>query len=121
MAGDVGDVICRGANPFAPGQAEVFSGAAIDHVSYGIAPWDVEKVREALESRGLAVRADTATAHVGPDNRLVPDDIYQAAYQSYQTNTPSGFSLQISWVTRDKRLVGANADKPQALRKYPAP
>ena len=121
MAGDVGDVICRGANPFAPGQAEVFSGAAIDHVSYGIAPWDVEKVREALESRGLTVRADTATAHVGPDNRLVPDDIYQAAYQSYQTNTPSGFSLQISWVTRDKRLVGANADKPQALRKYPAP
>jgi hypothetical protein len=32
---------------------------------------------------------------------------------------PSGFSLQISWVTSDKRLVGANADKPMALRKYP--
>ena len=80
-----------------------------------------ERVREALESRGLAVRADTATAHVGPDNKLVPDDIYQAAYQSYQTNTPSGFSLQLSWVTLDKRLVGANAAKPQALRKYPAP
>jgi hypothetical protein len=36
-------------------------------------------------------------------------------------HTPSGFSLQISWVTLDKRLVGANADKPRLLRKYPAP
>ncbi len=121
MAGNVGDVICRGDNPFAPAQVKEPGAATIDHVSYGIAPWDVERVREALESRGLHARADTATAHIGPDNKLVADDIYQAAYQSYQIDTPNGFSLQISWVSRDKRLVGANADKPQALRKYPAP
>jgi len=118
MAGDVGDVICRGGNPFLPGSAPA-PGAVLDHVSYGIAPWDVERVREALEARGLAAKTDTATAHIGPDNKPVPDDIYQAAYQSYHTDTPSGFSLQLSWVTRDKRLVGTNADKPVALRKYP--
>ena len=116
LAGDVGDVICRGGNPFLPGQVPAPGGAAIDHVSYGIAPWDVEKVRAALEARGLVAKTDTATAHIGPDNKPVPDDIYQAACQSYHTDTPSGFSLQLSWVTRDNRLVGANADKPRAVR-----
>jgi catechol 2,3-dioxygenase-like lactoylglutathione lyase family enzyme len=120
MAGAVGDVICRGGNAFIPEQVAAPVEPAIDHISYGIAPWDVEKVRAALEARGLPVRADTATAHAGPDNKAVPDDIYQSAYQSYQTVTPSGFPVQISWVTRDKRLVGAMADKPMALRKYPA-
>jgi len=122
MAGDAGDVICRGPNPFLAQQPPA-EAATIDHVSYGIAPWDVEKVREALEARGLHAATDTATAtaHIGPDNQKVNDDIYQAAYQSYHTDTPAGFSLQISWVTRDKRLVGANADKPKALRKYPVP
>jgi catechol 2,3-dioxygenase-like lactoylglutathione lyase family enzyme len=119
MAGEVGDVICRGDNPFRPGHVDASTGAEVDHISWGIAPWDVESVRAALESRGLVAQPDTATAHLGPDNRLVPDDIYQAAYQSYHTDTPNGFTLQISWVTRDKRLVGAMADKPQALRRYP--
>jgi hypothetical protein len=113
-------VICRGPNPFLAQQPPP-EAATIDHVSYGIAPWDVEKVRAALEARGLHAATDTATAHIGPDNQKVNDDIYQAAYQSYHTDTPAGFSLQISWVTRDKRLVGANADKPKALRKYPVP
>ena len=120
MAGEVGDVICRGGNAFIPEQVAAPVEPAIDHISYGIAPWDVEKVRSSLEARGLPVRADTATAHAGPDNKAVPDDIYQSAYQSYQTVTPNGFPVQISWVTRDKRLVGAMADKPMALRKYPA-
>lgn len=120
LAGDVGDVLVRGANPFLPKQPPA-EAPTIDHISYGIAPWDVENVRAALEARGLHAATDTATAHIGPDNKSVPDDIYQAAYQSYHTDTPAGFALQISWVTRDKRLVGAMADKPRALRKYPVP
>jgi len=120
MAGDVGDVLCRGGNAFIPEQVAAPVKPELDHVSYGIAPWDVEQVRAALEARGLPVRADTATAHIGPDGKSVPDEIYQAAYQSYQTLTPAGFPVQISWVTRDKRLVGAMADKPQALRRYPS-
>ena len=120
LAGDAGDVLIRGPNPFLPKQPPS-EPPTIDHISYGIAPWDVENVRAALEARGLHAATDTATAHIGPDNQKVADDIYQAAYQSYHTDTPAGFSLQISWVTRDKRLVGATADKPRALRKYPVP
>ena len=43
---------------------------------------------------------------------MVSDDIHQAAFQSYHTRTPNGCTLQMSWMTRDKRLALANAVKP---------
>jgi catechol 2,3-dioxygenase-like lactoylglutathione lyase family enzyme len=120
MVGDVGDVLCRGGNPFIPEQARAQAGASIDHISFGIAPWDVEDVRGALEARGLRAQIDTSSAHLGPDSKIIQDDIYQAAFQSYHTDSPNGFNLQISWNTIDKRLALANAVKPRALRKPPA-
>jgi catechol 2,3-dioxygenase-like lactoylglutathione lyase family enzyme len=118
LVGDVGDVLCRGGNPFVPAQANAPKGAMIDHISFGISPWDVEAVRSALESRGLKVQIDTSAAHLGPDGKITQDDVYQAAFQSYHTETPNGFNLQISWNTIDKRLALATAVKPKALRKY---
>ncbi len=120
-AGDIGEVLCRGGNPFVAAQAGTPKGAVIDHISLGISPWDVEEVRTALESRGLKAQIDTSAAHVGPDGKIISDDIYQAAFQSYHTDTPNGFNLQISWNTLDKRLALANAVKPKALRKYQTP
>ena len=119
--GDVGEVLCRGGNPYIPAQANGPKGASIDHISFGITPWDVEAVRTALESRGLKVSIDTSGAHVGPDNKITSDDVYQAAFQSYHTETPNGFNLQISWNSIDKRLALATAVKPKALRKYQTP
>lgn len=119
MVGDVGDILVRGGNPFVtPGAPK---GALIDHISFGIDPWDVEGVRSALESRGLKAQIDTSGQHPGPDGKLVQDDIYQAAFQSYHTDTPNGYNLQISWNTKDKRLALATAVKPKQLRKYPTP
>ena len=119
--GDIGDVLCRGGNPFIPVQANGPRVAMIDHISFGIAPWDVEAVRAALEARGLKAQIDTSSAHLGPDSKITQDDIYQAAFQSYHTETPNGFNLQISWNTLDKRLALATAVKPKALRKYQTP
>jgi catechol 2,3-dioxygenase-like lactoylglutathione lyase family enzyme len=119
--GDIGEVLCRGGNPFIPAQANGPKGASIDHISFGITPWDVEGVRQALESRGLHAQIDTSGAHIGPDNKITQDDIYQAAFQSYHTDTPNGFNLQISWNSIDKRLALATAVKPKALRKYQTP
>jgi catechol 2,3-dioxygenase-like lactoylglutathione lyase family enzyme len=119
--GDIGEVLCRGGNPFVTSQANTPKGATIDHISFGITPWDVEAVRQALESRGLHAQIDTSGAHIGPDNKITQDDIYQAAFQSYHTDTPNGFNLQISWNSIDKRLALATAVKPKALRKYQTP
>jgi len=117
MIGDVGNTIIRGGNPNDPnfGQGGGRTSASIDHISFGIAPWDVDGVREALEKRELNVSVDTSSAHLGPDNKYVSDDIHQAAFQSYHTRTPNGYNLQISWNSKDKRMALANAVKPKAL------
>jgi catechol 2,3-dioxygenase-like lactoylglutathione lyase family enzyme len=140
MIGDVGDAIIRGGNandpnfgkPGARGgrggrggdgggeDAPAAAGggarqASIDHISFGISPWDVDGVRAELEKRELTVTVDTSSAHQGPDGTFVRDDIHQAAFQSYHTTTPNGYNLQISWMSRDKRLALANAVKPKSL------
>ncbi|MEA3139812.1 MAG: hypothetical protein QOK23_1981 [Gammaproteobacteria bacterium] len=114
LIGEVGDILVRRGNPFVS-SAPTPRGAWLDHISFGIAPWDVDRVRAALLSRGLTAAPDTSSAHLGPDGKLVEDDIHQAAFQSYHTETPNGFDLQISWMTQDKRLALATAVKPKAL------
>ena len=107
MIGDVGDVIVRGGNPndpnFGKGGIARARSAQVDHISFGISHWDTDRVKAALEKRGLRAEIDTSTL----------DDIHVAAYKSYHTTTPNGYNLQISYVTREKRLTLANAVKPK--------
>jgi catechol 2,3-dioxygenase-like lactoylglutathione lyase family enzyme len=108
MAGDVGDVLVRGGNPNDPaytgkGRGSAPRRAVIDHISFGISPWDTDGVKAELEKRGLRARVDTSTK----------DDIHVAAFKSYHTTTPNGFDLQISYLTHDTRLKLANAVKPK--------
>ena len=55
MIGDVGDIIIRGGNPLDPEFAQRPSRAAgrIDHISFGISPWDTDGVKSALGVRRL--------------------------------------------------------------------
>ena len=106
MIGEVGDVIIRGGNPNNAGfgKGRVARSARIDHISFGIEPWDTDGVKAELEKRDLEARIDTASH----------DDIHTAAYKSYHTTTPNGYNLQISYVTRDNRLTLAKAVKPKS-------
>ena len=88
--------------------------ARIDHISFGIAPWDTDGVKEALAKRGLRAQIDTSNRHRAPDGTWVPDEIHTAAFKSYHTATPNGFNLQISYVTHDNRLALPNAVKPRS-------
>ena len=90
--GEVGDMIIRGGKP-----------TQIDHISFGISPWDTDGVKATLEKRQLPVRVDT----------LGQGDIHSTVYKSYHTKTPGGFDVQISDVTRATRLTVANAVKPK--------
>jgi hypothetical protein len=78
-----------------------------------ISPWETDGVKAELETRDLRARVDTSSRHGSPDGTWVPDDIHVAAFKSYHAQTPNGYDLQISYVTRDKRLVLANAVKPK--------
>jgi catechol 2,3-dioxygenase-like lactoylglutathione lyase family enzyme len=119
LMGDVGDIIVRGGNPLDPGFGQGparRAGGSIDHISFGIAPWDTDGVKAALEKRGLRAQIDTSSRHLGPDGTYVPDEIHTAAFKSYHTATPNGFNLQISYVTHDNRLALPNAVKPSPSR-----
>jgi catechol 2,3-dioxygenase-like lactoylglutathione lyase family enzyme len=59
----------------------------INHVSYGIEPWDTDKVKAELERRGLKPRPD-----------MVGDN-----FKSFHVFDPDGWDLQISNKTSDRR------------------
>ena len=104
LMGDVGDIIIRGGNPLAPpGAAPVRESRGIDHISWGIQPWDTDGVKAELEKRGLRAQVDTSTG----------DEIHVAAFKSYHTFTPNGYNLQISYVTKANRLALPNAVRPK--------
>ena len=105
MIGDVGDIIVRGGNPLDPafGQRPGRAGARIDHISFGISPWDTDAVKAELEKRGLNVTIDTSDGA----------EIHVAQYKSYHTTTPNGYNLQISYNTHDTRLNLAIAVNPR--------
>ncbi len=113
LMGDIGDAIIRGGNPFDPnfgkppangrgGRGTRPRNVRIDHISFGIQPWDSDAVKEALEKRGLRARVDTGNT----------GDIHQAAYKSYHTQTPNQYNLQMSCVTRETRLIGSSSMRP---------
>jgi hypothetical protein len=107
MIGDIGDIIIRGGNPndanFGKAGAAPARRTRIDHISFGISPWDTDGVKAELDKRGLTARIDTSTR----------DDIHVAAYKSYHTFTPNGYNLQISYLTHDTRSGLNDAVKPK--------
>ena len=75
--GDIGGIIIRNAGQ-AAGSRRVT--AAIDHVAWGIDPWETDTVKAELERRGLAPRADMIGEH----------------FKSFHVKDPDGWDLQIS-------------------------
>src|SRR5690349_639588 len=66
--------------------------AVVDHISWGIEPWDTETVRAELVKRGLTPREDTG-------NRGTMET---SAFKSFHVKDPDGWDLQISNQTKDK-------------------
>jgi catechol 2,3-dioxygenase-like lactoylglutathione lyase family enzyme len=101
--GDLGNIIirggggARGAAPGGPPGQGMARRASIDHIAFGITPWDTDAVANELTKRGLSARPDTGGK----------GDIHDAAalYKSYHTTTPDGFDLQISNANKANRTV----------------
>ena len=70
--------------------------AVIDHISWGIEPWDTETVRSELLKRGLTPREDTGNG--GP--------IATSKFKSFHVRDPDGWDLQISNQTKENHDLG---------------
>jgi catechol 2,3-dioxygenase-like lactoylglutathione lyase family enzyme len=100
--GELGNIIVRGTSGIVrPGadasQPMAPRKAVINHISFGVSPWDTDGVAAELTKRGLTARPDTGGTI----------DIHDAAakYKSYHTTTPGGWDLQISNATKETRQV----------------
>jgi catechol 2,3-dioxygenase-like lactoylglutathione lyase family enzyme len=109
LMGDVGNAIIRGGNPNDPNFGKPPANGKqrprnvrIDHISFGIQPWNPDAVKDGLEKRELRAQVDTGNT----------GDIHQAKYQSFHTRTPNGYNLQMSCVTKETRLIGSSGTKP---------
>jgi hypothetical protein len=65
--------------------------AVIDHIAFGVQPWDTETVRAELVKRGLTPREDTGSS----------EPIATAKYKSFHVKDPDGWDLQISNATKE--------------------
>lgn len=112
LMGDVGDALLRGGNPNDPnfGKPPAANGKqqrqrtpGIDHISFGIQPFDADAVKDALDKRKLRAQVDTGNT----------GDIHQTSYKSYHTQTPNQYNLQVSCVTKETRLIGSQTMQPK--------
>ncbi len=94
IAPEIGGLLIRGANATAPEfQMPATRGATMDHISFGITPFDPDVVNAELCKRGLVAQVDTGAIASSPD---AEKDIHTASYKSFHTRTPNNFNLQFS-------------------------
>jgi len=92
----------RGAAPTPP---PARTGSLINHISFGIEPWDFDKVEAELMKRGLGNPDQNRPGHLGYDVGGFPrdQDYHGSRFQSYHTPDPFGWDLQISNITFETR------------------
>lgn len=94
IAPEIGGLLIRGGNSTAPGFVMPATRRAVmNHISFGITPFDADAVAAELCKRGLQARVDTGAIASSPDKEK---DIHTATYKSYHTRTPNNYDLQIS-------------------------
>jgi catechol 2,3-dioxygenase-like lactoylglutathione lyase family enzyme len=94
IAPEIGGLLIRGGNATAPNfvmPAE--RRATMNHISFGITPFDPDAVAAELCKRGLQARVDTGAIASSPAKEK---DIHTARYKSYHTRTPNNYDLQFS-------------------------
>ena len=83
--GNIGEIIIRNRRaPAAGAPARPEPTGVINHISYGIEPWDTDKVKAELERRGLNPRPDMQGEN----------------FKSFHVLDPDGWDLQISNQTK---------------------
>jgi hypothetical protein len=94
IAPEIGGLLIRGGNALSPEfQMPATRTARMDHISFGITPFDPDTVNAELCKRGLVSQVDTGSIASSPESEK---DIHTSTYKSFHTRTPNNFNLQFS-------------------------
>ena len=94
IAPEIGGLLIRGGNYLAPGFVMPTTRTSVmNHISFGITPFDPDAVNAELCKRGLQAQVDTGAIASSPDKEK---DIHTANYKSFHTRTPNNYNLQFS-------------------------
>ncbi len=90
----IGGLLIRGGNATSPTfTMPAQRSAVMNHISFGITPFDPDIVNAKLCERGLQARVDTGAIATSPDKEK---DIHTSTYKSFHTRTPNNYDLQFS-------------------------
>jgi catechol 2,3-dioxygenase-like lactoylglutathione lyase family enzyme len=94
IAPEIGGLLIRGGNASSPAfTMPPVRRAVMNHISFGITPFDPDKVWDEMCKRGLQARVDTGAIGSSPAKE---HDIHTASYKSFHTRTPNNYDLQFS-------------------------
>ena len=100
----IGGLLIRGGNAMSPTfTMPPVRSAQMDHISFGITPFDPDAVSAELCKRGLQAQVDTGAIASSP---AVEKNIHTSTYKSFHTRTPNNFNLQISSKTSADMKTG---------------
>jgi hypothetical protein len=67
--------------------------AVMNHISFGVSPFDADRLWAEACKRGMRFRPDTGAIASSPDKEK---DIHTASYKSYHTTSPNNYDVQFS-------------------------
>jgi len=104
---EIGGLLIRSGqngNAFAPGFVMPAQRRAVmNHISFGVSPFDADKMWAEMCKRGLSARVDTGAINSSPP---LEHDIHTATYKSFHTRTPNNYDLQFSAKTSADMKTG---------------
>jgi len=91
---EIGGLLIRGGNATSPAfTMPPARSAVMNHISFGVTPFDPDAVWAEMCKRGLQARVDTGAIASSP---AAEKDIHTANYKSFHTRTPNNYDLQFS-------------------------
>jgi catechol 2,3-dioxygenase-like lactoylglutathione lyase family enzyme len=101
---EIGGLLIRGGNATSPTFVmPPVRNAVMNHISFGISPFDPDVVWAEMCKRGLQARVDTGAIASSPP---LEHDIHTATYKSFHTRTPNNYDLQFSAKTSASMKTG---------------
>jgi catechol 2,3-dioxygenase-like lactoylglutathione lyase family enzyme len=101
---EIGGLLIRGGNASSPTfvmPAE--RHAVMNHISFGVTPFDADRIWAECCKRGLTARVDTGAIASSPDKEK---DIHTANYKSFHTRSPNNYDVQFSGKIKAGMVTG---------------